>query len=94
MRCLPANTAMKSKTFEAVFKGFCLKVVECRAYLWALDATLPEPFLARHPNGSLRNSPVEDGDAEGTLEVVEMDLFDTDDEEGSSNGSSAVSLTP
>ncbi|KAK9827525.1 hypothetical protein WJX74_008224 [Apatococcus lobatus] len=59
-----------------------------RAYLWALDATLPEPFLARHPNGSLRSSPVGDGDAEGTLEVVEMDMLDTDDD-NSSEASSA-----
>lgn len=69
---------------------------QCRAYLWALDATLPEPFLTRHPNGALCSSPIADGDAEGTMEVVEMELLDDDDDdEGEcSEASSAVRHHP
>ncbi|KAK9842411.1 hypothetical protein WJX84_005751 [Apatococcus fuscideae] len=60
-----------------------------RAYLYALDATLPSPFLKRNADGSLVSSPIDYGDAEGTLEVVEMDLLDTDDDEADGDGSSA-----
>lgn len=52
--------------------------------MYALDGTLQEPFLPRHADGSLQYSPVGDSDAEGVLDVVDLDIPDAeDDQEGS-----------